>query len=171
VQPVPGRAGRRALGGRLLGREAGFLAIEGHSRKGGSSDRRGGRRRSEQARAGASRPLHAMEFDSIDDIKQSGFRGFVPISALQASKCRQVPDEPGVYLVLRPGKTRPAFLSQSIGGHFKGKDPTVAVAELAGGLVVCWKTTPNADPRTVEKGLIEEFEATYGKRPFANLRG
>ena len=71
-----------------------------------------------------------MEFDSIDDIKQSGFRGFVPISALQASKCRQVPDEPGVYLVLRPGKTRPAFLSQSIGGHFKGKDPTVAVARL-----------------------------------------
>ena len=71
-----------------------------------------------------------MKFDSIDDIKQSGFRGFVPISVLQASKCRQVPDEPGVYLVLRPGKTRPAFLSQSIGGHFKDKDPTVAVARL-----------------------------------------
>jgi hypothetical protein len=36
-------------------------------------------------------------------------------------------------------------------------------------LVVCWKALPNADPRTVEANLIQEFVKKYGKRPFANL--
>lgn len=164
-----------------------------------------------------------MKFDSINDIKRSGFRGFVAISALQASKCRKVPDKPGVYLVLRPDKTPPVFLSRSVGGHFKGKDPTVPIKELekawvegalvlyvgkaggpgtaptlkrrvfrfmqfgqgkavakfggryiwqldhSGSLVVCWKPIPNADPRALERQLIQEFKAAYGRRPFANL--
>src|SRR5208337_4507915 len=71
-----------------------------------------------------------MNFNSIDDIRHSGFEGFVPISSLQISKCREVPEQPGIYLVVRPNTTRPDFLSESIGGHFKGKDPTVAVSEL-----------------------------------------
>jgi hypothetical protein len=37
-------------------------------------------------------------------------------------------------------------------------------------LLVCWKVTRNAVPRTVEKALIEEFERVYGKLPFANLK-
>jgi hypothetical protein len=164
-----------------------------------------------------------MKFDSIDNISHSGFKGFVAISALQASKCHEVPDKPGVYLVLRRKKARPVFLSQSTGGHFKGKDPTVAINQLenswveeslvlyigkaggpgkkatlrsrlskymqygqgkrvakrggryiwqldqSGSLIVCWKPTPNADPRAAEKGLIQDFKATYGTRPFANL--
>ena len=166
-----------------------------------------------------------MKFDSIDDIKRSGFRGFLAISALQASKCHEVPDMRGVYLVLRPKKVPPVFLTQSTGGHFKGKDPTVKIDRLrkswvekalvlyigkaggrakkatrrsrlskyiqygqgkrvskrggryiwqlgdSGSLLVCWKPTPNADPRAVEKGLIQDFMAKYdGRRPFANLR-
>jgi hypothetical protein len=71
-----------------------------------------------------------MKFDSIDGIKRCGFEGFLAISALQASRCHEVPDERGVYLVLRSKKARPVFLSQSTGGHFKGKDPTVAVNQL-----------------------------------------
>jgi len=31
---------------------------------------------------------------------------------------------------LRPKTTRPCFLDESIGGHFKGKNPTVAVGTL-----------------------------------------
>jgi hypothetical protein len=38
-------------------------------------------------------------------------------------------------------------------------------------LLLCWKSTGNEDPRMVEKGLIQEFKAIYGKRrPFANLQ-
>jgi hypothetical protein len=35
-------------------------------------------------------------------------------------------------------------------------------------LILCWKPTPRSDPRSVEKAIISEFEATYGRRPYAN---
>lgn len=38
-------------------------------------------------------------------------------------------------------------------------------------LLVCWKATPDEAPRLVERRLIQEFCAQYGKRPFANLSG
>ncbi len=72
-----------------------------------------------------------VRFDSIEEVKQGGFQGFVPISALQESACSEVPRERGVYLILRLGKARRTFLYESIGGRFKGKDPTVTVDELA----------------------------------------
>ena len=68
-----------------------------------------------------------MKFASLNDIRQSGFEGFLAISALQTSKCREVPDMRGVYLVLRPDYTRADFLPESTGGHFKEKNPTVPV--------------------------------------------
>jgi hypothetical protein len=162
-----------------------------------------------------------VNFDSIDDIRRSGFEGFVTISDLQASNCCEVPTEPGVYLVLRPNIEPPDFLSDSIGGYFKGKNPTVTVSKLQGkwvekaivlnigkagpgtatlrsrlkqymrfgqgqnaghqggryiwelpnshDLLLCWRVTLDAVPRTMEKALIENFKAVYGKLPFANL--
>jgi len=37
-------------------------------------------------------------------------------------------------------------------------------------LKICWKSTPDQDPREVEKGLIKDFEDHYGNKPFANIR-
>lgn len=37
-------------------------------------------------------------------------------------------------------------------------------------LVMCWKPTPDLDPREIEKSLIADFEAAYGRKPFANLK-
>jgi len=71
-----------------------------------------------------------MTFANIDDIRHSGFDGFVTVSALQVSKCRDVPDKPGVYLILRLDATHPTFLDASVGGYFKGKNPTVAPIRL-----------------------------------------
>lgn len=68
-----------------------------------------------------------MILGSISELQESGFQGFVSVSALQESKCLKVPDAPGVYCVLRPSTKPPIFLRRSTGGHFKGKDPTVAV--------------------------------------------
>jgi hypothetical protein len=73
-----------------------------------------------------------MDFESIEQIGDHGFQGFRTVSWLQTSACREVPDEQGVYLVLRPERTHPTFLQQSTGGHFKGKDPAVPPAKLAG---------------------------------------
>ncbi|MGD9487151.1 MAG: hypothetical protein AB7W47_03975 [Calditrichaceae bacterium] len=36
---------------------------------------------------------------------------------------------------------------------------------------ICWKATPNDNPRELEKDLIAEFENNYSKKPFANLQG
>lgn len=41
-----------------------------------------------------------------------------------------VPCTGGAYVVLRTSAETPTFLDQSSGGHFKGEDPTVAVAVL-----------------------------------------
>lgn len=37
-------------------------------------------------------------------------------------------------------------------------------------LKVCWLPTPNQEPREIEKELIQQFIAQFGKRPFANLK-
>ena len=71
-----------------------------------------------------------MRFDSIIDIRRGGFHGFVTISELQTSKCHEVSDNPGVYLVLRPNWAEPAFVSKSTGGYFKGRDPSVRINQL-----------------------------------------
>ena len=71
-----------------------------------------------------------MSFESLDEIRHHGFQGFKSVASLQASACREVSADQGVYLVLRPDSAAPMFLAQSIGGHFKGKDPTVAEETL-----------------------------------------
>ena len=164
-------------------------------------------------------------FESIESIRNAGFWGFVTIDDLRNKRLSQLPEEAGVYLVLRTVATTPVFLEVSPAGHFKDKDPTVPVSKLLenwvdgtpvlyigkagsstgdstlksrlnqylkfgagrpvghkGGkfiwqvkglesFIVCWKLTPNQDPREIERELIVQFKAEYnGRRPFANLR-
>lgn len=64
-------------------------------------------------------------------LEQTGFKGFISVSALRASSLAEVPNSAGVYVVLREDNGPPRFLDRSVGGHFKGKDPTVRVAVLS----------------------------------------
>jgi uncharacterized protein (DUF1778 family) len=73
-----------------------------------------------------------ISFDSIMEIERAGFEGFLTISRLKASNCAEVPDEPGVYMVLRPDLSSPEFLSEGTGGFFKGKNPNVPIDKLEG---------------------------------------
>lgn len=161
---------------------------------------------------------------NIEKFKQEGYQGFVAVESLMKNECLNVPNEKGIYLILKNG-TQKEFLSESVGGHFKEKNPTVAVSVLdnkwieesdiiyigqAGGgssgatlkkrlkqymkfgkgepvghwggryiwqlkenrkLIVCWRATPNEDPRVIEKEMIETFESSYGGKPFANIAG
>ncbi|MEV6661545.1 hypothetical protein [Nocardia fluminea] len=56
-----------------------------------------------------------------------GFDGFMSFFELPAA---DVPAEPGVYVVVRRADTTPVFLPVSPAGWFKGKDPTLPLAEL-----------------------------------------
>lgn len=65
---------------------------------------------------------------TTDPIDLTGFTGWVPFAQLPHS---DVPPGSGVYVVVRPSDEPPSFLDVSPAGHFKGRDPTVPVAELA----------------------------------------
>lgn len=57
-------------------------------------------------------------------------RGFVGFVGLRSGRVAELPRSPGVYAVLRENSASPGFLAQSVGGHFKGKNPTVAIEIL-----------------------------------------
>lgn len=71
-----------------------------------------------------------MKFDTIEVLKEAGFSGFKPAAALRRTELSEVPDAPGVYLVVRDPEKTPVFASKSSGGHFRGRDPTVDSATL-----------------------------------------
>lgn len=71
-----------------------------------------------------------MNFSSVDAIRSAGFVGFSSVRDLQSLRCGGIPLESGVYLVLRDLKGHPHFAARSCGGRFKGKDPTVPIADL-----------------------------------------
>jgi hypothetical protein len=70
--------------------------------------------------------------DGMDSFTRDGLaaRGFVGFVRFQGIDYDQIHDEPGVYVVLREKTTRPAFLDDNPAGHFKGRNPTVPVAQL-----------------------------------------
>ena len=63
------------------------------------------------------------------ELREMGFQGFVTVANLMKSmSC--VPDNKGVYAILRYSTENPQFLNVGTGGHFKDKDPNVPVSEL-----------------------------------------
>lgn len=63
-------------------------------------------------------------------LMANGFKGFVTLSYLKIKGYSDIPMHKGVYVILRDSKDDPIFLEASIGGHFKGKDPSVSISEL-----------------------------------------
>ena len=59
-----------------------------------------------------------------------GFDGFVTTRDLQSGRLQEVSERHGLYVVLRESTAGPTFLSNSRGGWFKGKDPTVPLEVL-----------------------------------------
>lgn len=65
----------------------------------------------------------------ITKYKEEGFTGFVRVADLRLASGMLPPTE-GVYVVLRATNDKPVFLEEGTGGHFKDKNPNVAIAEL-----------------------------------------
>ena len=66
---------------------------------------------------------------SFDDRFLEGFGPGMAVQTLRRS-CDLLPAGGGVYAVLIHEDRCPGFLSKSVGGHFKGKDPSVPVEIL-----------------------------------------
>jgi len=64
---------------------------------------------------------------TVDWLKGIGFEGFVALRSVGTS----VPSASGTYVVLRDRTQNPSFAAVSQGGWFKGRNPAVAVDQLA----------------------------------------
>lgn len=70
-----------------------------------------------------------MTFDR-NSLENAGFQGFIPISKLKTSGTSIIPACIGVYVIVRESTASHEFRSESIGGHFKGRNPTMDVSKL-----------------------------------------
>ena len=71
-----------------------------------------------------------MKFDTIHNITNAGFQGFVTVSELWSGEVSRIPAGKGVYMVVRASETKPQFVEVGTGGHFKGKNPNISIEEL-----------------------------------------
>lgn len=71
-----------------------------------------------------------MDF-SRQGLEAAGFTGFIRIADLKKpGGCNVVPDQMGVYVVVRESTLPRMFLVRGIGGFFHGEDPTLPLEEL-----------------------------------------
>jgi len=68
--------------------------------------------------------------DSAGSPEAEGFAGFLTIGQLHRSDCLEVPDEPGVYIVLARGQAPHGFLRRNTAPVWRGQDPTLPVETL-----------------------------------------
>lgn len=63
-------------------------------------------------------------------LKSLGFEGFMSMRELMAGAKSQIPNQMGVYVILRESNSEPIFMEEGTGGFFKGKNPNVTLVEL-----------------------------------------
>ncbi len=103
-----------------------------------------------------------MIFNDIDEIKKAGFNGFKKMSELFLDSSI-LPDNNGVYLVLNIDNKPGEFLPVGSGGHFKGKDPNISVADLKSNWVDNTKVVYIGKATSLRSRLRQYFGFGQGK--------
>ena len=57
-------------------------------------------------------------------LEAEGFEGFFTVGQLHAEGCEGLPNEPGVYAMVRESLASPEFLVRSVAPVWRGQDPT-----------------------------------------------
>jgi hypothetical protein len=63
-------------------------------------------------------------------LEAEGFEGFFTVEQLYAEGCEGLPDEPGVYAMVRESLAPPEFLAHSVAPVYRGQDPTQPMEAL-----------------------------------------
>ena len=103
-----------------------------------------------------------MDFNRIDEIKKLGFTGFKKMSELFLDSS-MLPDSNGVYLVLNTDNKPGDFLTVGSGGHFKGKNPNISLAELKSNWVDSTKVVYIGKATSLKSRLRQYFGFGQGK--------
>lgn len=108
------------------------------------------------------------------------FKGKNPNVSVNELKSNLVPNSQVVYIGKAGSPTGKATLNSRL-GQYLGFGQTKNVGHWGGryiwqlkkhsDLIICWKQTPNDDPREIEKVLLSQYMKEFGVRPFANLTG
>jgi len=106
---------------------------------------------------------------TIDGLRGEAFDGFVTFEQLRKD-ANAVPLTGGVYIVARQASDPPAFLAESCGGHFKGRNPT----ELVDALESKW--VPDAEVLYIGKGdvlrrRVKQYASFGAGRPIGHWGG
>ena len=103
-----------------------------------------------------------MTFNDLEEIKKAGFTGFKKMSDLFLNSS-MLPDSNGVYLVLNTENKPGEFLKVGSGGHFKGKNPNVSLAELNAHWVDNTKVVYIGKAKSLKSRLRQFFGFGQGK--------
>jgi hypothetical protein len=103
-----------------------------------------------------------MTFNDIEELKKEGFTGFKKMNDLFIDSSF-LPDNNGVYLVLNSDNKLAEFLTIGSGGHFKGKNPNVSLAELKANWVENTKVVYIGKANSLKKRLRQYFGFGQGK--------
>jgi hypothetical protein len=61
---------------------------------------------------------------NVPGLREAGFEGFESVATLRRTRLGTVPNESGVYAIVRDCRLEPQFLAASTGGWFKGLNPS-----------------------------------------------
>jgi hypothetical protein len=109
-----------------------------------------------------------LDLNNIEAIKESGFLGFVRLEQLFVNSSL-IPDIKGVYMILCINNKQPEFLDIGTGGHFKGRNPNISLAELKHNwveetiLVYIGKAGGDDSKSTLRSRLTQYFRFGQGK--------
>lgn len=63
-------------------------------------------------------------------LEAQGFEGFFTTGQLHAERCEGLPNERGVYAILRESPAKPEFMPRSTAPAYRGEDPSRPIDEL-----------------------------------------
>ena len=64
-------------------------------------------------------------------LEAEGFEGFFTVGQLHAERCERLPNEPGVYAMVRESLAPPEFLPNSVAPIYRGQNPTQPIEALS----------------------------------------